>query len=172
MYQQLVGAGATARWVTQLELTDDALATRADDASCSTTAAAHEPPATFLPYLGDYIRLLAVGDDFYGVFAGTNRPDVANFPNGVSYQRNANFDHPEAAQDRQRDAGRRLDRPVLLPLHALVAHQWQAVLPESVNAPSDGRKSHSYEVACNVSLRTPWLVESRTSEFGWGAPNP
>ena len=51
-------------------------------------------------------------------------------------------------------------------------HQWHAVLPASVNAPSDGRKSQSYEFACNVSLRTPWLVWSRTSEFGWDAPNP
>ena len=55
------------------------------------TANAQEPRRDFLPYLGDYIRLLAVGDDFYGVFAGSNRPASANFPNGVSYQRNADF---------------------------------------------------------------------------------
>ena len=37
------------------------------------------------------IRLLAVGDDHYGVFSGANRPDHANFPSGVTYQRNHNF---------------------------------------------------------------------------------
>ena len=36
-------------------------------------------------------RLLAVDRDFYGVFCGNNTPDLANFPNGVSYQRNADF---------------------------------------------------------------------------------
>ena len=44
-----------------------------------------------VPYIGDYIRLLAVGNDFYGVFSGNNTPDLANFPNGVNYQRFADF---------------------------------------------------------------------------------
>ena len=55
------------------------------------SALATAPPRRFLPYLGDYIRLLAVGDDHYGVFSGANRPDHANFPSGVTYQRNANW---------------------------------------------------------------------------------
>ena len=55
------------------------------------SALASSPPRQFLPYLGDYIRLLAVGNEYYGVFSGSNRPDLANFPNGVTYQRNANF---------------------------------------------------------------------------------
>jgi hypothetical protein len=29
--------------------------------------------------------------EFYGVFCGSNLPDLANFPNGVNYQRNADF---------------------------------------------------------------------------------
>ncbi len=49
------------------------------------------PPQNGLPYLGDYIYLQAVGEDFYGVFSANNTPDHANFPNGVVYQRNANF---------------------------------------------------------------------------------
>jgi hypothetical protein len=32
-----------------------------------------------------------VDADFYGVFSGSNRPASANFPNGVTYQRNADF---------------------------------------------------------------------------------
>jgi hypothetical protein len=57
-------------------------------------------------------------------------------------------------------------------VHARPAHQWQAVDPESVNAPFDGRKCQSYEFACKVSWSTPWWVLSRTAEFGWGGPNP
>jgi hypothetical protein len=90
MFQQLVGTGPAARWVSQLELTDDAWATPATRFVLH-TANSKEPPRTGLPYLGDYIRLLAVDTDFYGVFSGSNRPASANFPNGVQYQRNADF---------------------------------------------------------------------------------
>ena len=90
MFQQLVGTGPAARWVTQLELSNDAWAT-APTSFVLHTANAKEPPRDGLPYLGDYIRLLCLGDDFYGVFSGSNRPASANFPNGVTYQRNADF---------------------------------------------------------------------------------
>ena len=89
MFQQLRGTGAARRWVTVLELSGDAFRTRTRHVLH--TALASDPPRQFLPYLGDYIRLLAVGDDFYGVFSGSNLPDAANFPSGVTYQRNANW---------------------------------------------------------------------------------
>jgi hypothetical protein len=41
--------------------------------------------------LGDYTDLVAVGSTFYGVFSALNIPDNANFPQGVSYLRNADF---------------------------------------------------------------------------------
>jgi hypothetical protein len=88
--QQLAGAGGAARWVTRLELTGDAWKT-APTPMVLHTALASDPPRTGLPYLGDYLRLLAVGRDFYGVFSGSNLPDPANFPLGVTYQRNANW---------------------------------------------------------------------------------
>lgn len=90
MYQQLVGTGSASRWVTQLELTADSWKTAAQKFVLH-SALSSSPVRTFLPYLGDYIRLLAVGDDFYGVFSGSNQPDQANFPNGVTYQRNVNW---------------------------------------------------------------------------------
>ena len=34
---------------------------------------------------------MAVGSNFYGVFSANNTPDLANFPNGVTFLRNANF---------------------------------------------------------------------------------
>lgn len=85
-YQQFTGS----QWVTRLELTRNAWATPAE-MKVLHQAPSNVPVANGLPYIGDYIRLLAVGNDFYGVFSGNNTPDLANFPNGVSYQRNANF---------------------------------------------------------------------------------
>jgi hypothetical protein len=86
LYQQFTGS----RWVTSLEVTDDAWA------GAPTRVALHTAPSTVparsnFPYLGDYIRLLAVGTDFYGVFCGNNTPDLANFPSGVTYQRRADW---------------------------------------------------------------------------------
>jgi hypothetical protein len=41
--------------------------------------------------IGDYVGVIAIGNNFYGVFCGNNTPDLANFPNGIVYQRNADF---------------------------------------------------------------------------------
>jgi hypothetical protein len=90
MYQRLVLPPPGSRWVTRLELTTDSWTTPAQILVLH-SALASMPPRQFFPYLGDYIRLLSVADDFYGVFSGANRPDHANFPNGVTYQRNANW---------------------------------------------------------------------------------
>jgi hypothetical protein len=86
VYQRFTGS----RWVTRLELTTDVWATKPTSVVLH-TAPSSTPARTFLPYLGDYIRLLAVGKSFHGVFCGNNTPDNANFPNGVVYQRAANF---------------------------------------------------------------------------------
>jgi hypothetical protein len=90
LFQQLVGTGAPARWVTQLEISSDAWASPAANFVLH-SALASAPARTFLPYLGDYVRLLAQGNDFYGVFSGSNLPDLANFPSGITFQRNANW---------------------------------------------------------------------------------
>jgi hypothetical protein len=90
VYQALTGTGSLARWETRFELTDDAWAT-APTTLVLHTALASQPARDFFPYLGDYVRLLAVGKDFYGVFCGSNLPAAANFPNGITYHRNANW---------------------------------------------------------------------------------
>jgi hypothetical protein len=74
--------------VTHFRQTSDG--TNWDDLVLS-TALASVPAKTFDPYLGDYDHLVAVGKDFYGIFSASNIPDPANFPNGVGYQRNADF---------------------------------------------------------------------------------
>jgi hypothetical protein len=85
-YQQLTGG----QWITRLEVTSTAWETPADTKVLH-QAPANVPVAAGVPYIGDYMRLLAVGNDFYGVFSGNNTPDLANFPSGVRYQRGANW---------------------------------------------------------------------------------
>jgi hypothetical protein len=90
LYQQVVTVGASQRWETHVQITHDAWAKPADDLVLANTPfdnATH----LFDPYLGDYDDLQAVGHDFYGIFSVHNLPDLANFPHGVSYQRNADF---------------------------------------------------------------------------------
>ncbi len=89
LYQQLTGAAGAQRWETHFERTDNAFG-KIDDKVLS-TAPADTPAATFSPYLGDYLGMTAVGRDFYGVFCANNTADKANFPQDVTYQRNANF---------------------------------------------------------------------------------
>ena len=88
LYQQLVGTGASQQWVTKFESTANGNAWTAVTLS---QAPANRPVKDFDPYLGDYEHLMAVGKDFYGVFSANNTPKQTNFPSGVVYQRNANW---------------------------------------------------------------------------------
>ncbi len=92
LYQQLVaGSGGTQRWQTHVQVTHDAWATPAEDFLLANTL---EDPATYPfwdPHLGDYADLQSHGNEFYGIFSANNYPDMANFPHGVHYQRNADF---------------------------------------------------------------------------------
>jgi hypothetical protein len=88
LYQTLTTGGS--RWETHIEISTNGFSTAPTPTVLATVPSA-TPTATFLPYLGDYIYLTAVGTAFYGVFSANNTPNNANFPNGVTYQRNANF---------------------------------------------------------------------------------
>jgi hypothetical protein len=89
LYQQVSGSGATSRWVTHLERSKDGFITTSD--LVLATVPASTPTVDFLPYLGDYTGLLAVGDELRGVFSANNTPDSTSFPQGVVYQRAADF---------------------------------------------------------------------------------
>jgi hypothetical protein len=86
VYQAFTGT----RWDTKLELTSDGWATAVTPLVLHTAPSA-TPAAQFWPYIGDYIRILSIGTSFYGVFCGNNTPNMANFPNGVTYQRAADW---------------------------------------------------------------------------------
>lgn len=85
LYQQLVGG----KWVTRLAQTRDDFHSRKEDVLAQASAA--EPLVQFEPYLGDYIYLVGTSNQFRGVFSASNRPDLADFPSGVTYQRQADF---------------------------------------------------------------------------------
>lgn len=85
LYQQFTGS----RWITHLVQSHDGFKTIQDTILASVPANA--PTEQFLPYLGDYDYLLTAGNEFRGVFCANNTPDLGNFPQGVTYQRAADF---------------------------------------------------------------------------------
>lgn len=88
VYQQVVGAN----WMTVLEVSHDGFVfSFSSHILASTPTNAPTPTSVMATYLGDYIKLQAVGKDFYGVFCASNAPVKANFPSGVTYQRNVNW---------------------------------------------------------------------------------
>ena len=89
LYQELTGTAPNQRWATRVERTGDDFATRTTTTLANVPANA--PAPQFLPYLGDYMDMKSPGKDFCGIFSANNRPVLANFPIGVTYQRNANF---------------------------------------------------------------------------------
>jgi hypothetical protein len=90
LFQQLVDRADGQHWVTHFERTTGGFQSPVADLVLSDTPA-DTPVAEGEPYLGDYLGLLALGKDFYGVFTANNTPDKNHFPAGISYQRNADF---------------------------------------------------------------------------------
>jgi hypothetical protein len=88
-YQRVTGSGSSQRWDTHLELTTDGFGTSQDLVLATTPA--NTPTPIFLPFIGDYMHMMAIGEHFYGVFSANNTPDPANFPQGVTYHRNHDF---------------------------------------------------------------------------------
>ncbi len=89
LFQQLVQRGTNdERWETHLRRSRDGFASAPNDLVLARTRTTDEPAVQFLPYLGDYAHVLAVGTNFYGVFAANNKPVGDHFPVGAKYQRN------------------------------------------------------------------------------------
>src|SRR5207248_8355048 len=86
LYQRLVGGN---RWETHVERSTDGFASHAD----LTLANVPDNNGTYggVNPIGDYDNVVAAGKNFYGIFCANNTPDNANFPNSVTYQRNADF---------------------------------------------------------------------------------
>jgi hypothetical protein len=89
LFQQLQGTGASQRWVTRLFTSRDGFQTKRSYTLA--TVPSNVPTPVLQPYIGDYIELRAVGQNFYGVFSANNTPDTLNFPNGVTFERNVDL---------------------------------------------------------------------------------
>jgi hypothetical protein len=89
LYQKVSGSGASQRWVTVLERTTSGFS--GIDTLTMATVPAKDPSPQFIPYIGDYVHLQTVGGTFYGIFSANNTPNLANFPQGVTYRRQASF---------------------------------------------------------------------------------
>jgi uncharacterized protein (TIGR03000 family) len=90
LYQKLTGTPASQRWQTHLETSVDDFASAPSDLILADVPDQNGSYTGQNP-IGDYTHLMSVGTKFYGVFSGNNTPDRNNFPNGVIYQRNADF---------------------------------------------------------------------------------
>lgn len=88
LYQQITGTGSTQRWETHFR---DSMNGRFWTDTILCTALSQTPVRSFSPYIGDYLHMMANGQNFYGVFSANNTPDLGNFPNGVTYLRNHDF---------------------------------------------------------------------------------
>src|SRR5258708_28181492 len=86
LYQALAGISPNLRWQTHLQRSADGAVW--DDVTLSDFAAegANSPSGTRI--IGDYLNMVAVGKNFYGVFSAYNGLANANFPAGVNWQRN------------------------------------------------------------------------------------
>jgi hypothetical protein len=89
LYQKHTTPAGGPRWETHLELSDDGFAT-VNDLVLANVPDSNGAYLSINP-IGDYTHLMALGKTFYGVFSANNTPDMANFPSGVNYQRNADF---------------------------------------------------------------------------------
>ena len=91
LYQRFANPGTCAGggscWETHLETSTDGV-TWNDLVLANVSAAPHTSNHRDL---GDYLHLMAIGKDFYGVFSADNAPNPANFPSQVVYLRFADF---------------------------------------------------------------------------------
>ena len=110
LYQQLTGVDNGRKWETHLRRSnngnnnwDDAILSQAlilcpgQPLNCPVAPSENAIDV----YLGEYIHLLAVGKDFYGIFSASNHPDPENFPQNVTYQRKKSFETKQLFKDEQ-----------------------------------------------------------------------
>jgi hypothetical protein len=94
LYQQVDTFGGVDTWMTKFELTSDDFNTSPKVLTLATFPVSEFAPCTDSDarlLLGDYLHLMSVGNDFYGIFSSSNEPDRSRFPCGVKFQRRKDF---------------------------------------------------------------------------------
>lgn len=87
LFQQYRETRASPRWETHFRYRANGF----EEDLLLATVPADTPVNAWGTYLGDYIHLMAIETDFYGVFSANNKPDPDNFPKDATYQRNHDF---------------------------------------------------------------------------------
>jgi hypothetical protein len=80
LYQSITGTSPNVHWQTHLRRSSTG-------ASWDDVTLADFPAPAGSRVIGDYLNLLSVGQDFYGVFSASNDLSSATFPSGVTWQR-------------------------------------------------------------------------------------
>ena len=96
LYQQIVKVGEAYVWETQFEQSTDDYKTVQQPlilAQFPTQPPLYYQSCCYSIFLGDYLHLIAVNKDFYGIFSSNNNPDRLHFPSGVKFQRRESGDH-------------------------------------------------------------------------------
>jgi hypothetical protein len=87
VYQQLAGTSPNTHWQTHLRRSTDDGAMW-DDVMLADFPAEGTGSPSGSRIIGDYLNMVAVGKNFYGVFSSFNNLSSATFPAGVTWQRN------------------------------------------------------------------------------------
>jgi hypothetical protein len=86
LYQALTGTSPNLHWETHLRRSDDGVTW--DDVTLSNFPAQGAGSPGGSRIIGDYLNMIAVGKNFYGVFSAYNSLTSATFPAGITWQRN------------------------------------------------------------------------------------
>lgn len=160
--QQVTGSGATQRWETHLRRSNNGT-TWQDQILANVPANA--PAPTFLPYIGDYVHLMAVGENFYGIFSANNTPNMANFPNGVTFQRNYNSTTGQLRNvSNTANVAVSID-PFFFKAAAATTPTTPSVIPTNVISSFQAASTGKYVCAENAGAAP--LVANRPQEFSW-----
>ena len=82
-YQRLEGSGTSQRWVTEMQVIGTARPPAITIFKLATMVA-DQPLRCMQPYVGDYMNLISVGNDFYGAFSTSADITPSNFPEGLA----------------------------------------------------------------------------------------
>lgn len=90
LYQALTGTSPNLRWQTHLRRSNDGLVW--DDLTLGDFPAEGAGSPGGARIVGDYLNMVAVGKNFYGVFSSYNSLTSASFPAGITWLRNKTAD--------------------------------------------------------------------------------
>jgi hypothetical protein len=106
LYQQVVNN----MWKTQFEQTSDDFQTKPQPSTLAQfpTKSGYQS-CCYNIFLGDYLHLMAVNNDFYGIFSSNNNPDRSHFWSGVKFKRRESGDHKKLLDRQNKEVSPSID---------------------------------------------------------------